>query len=923
MPIRDETFRIRADVDTRRLRDAANDVQHLGNELDSLDTGGFTGGIDAASSSLLNFQTIAGGTALAAGALAVNSILERQNAMNLLAAQTGAVGKELEALQSVGDKVFVGGFGEGLNEVLNTVQLARNITGEADGALQGIVEDAETLAKLDFGEQRENIRAAKALVDNFGLSYSQSFDLMLAANQRGVNVGDDLIDTVAEYSANFAQAGFDATQFFDIVGDGTAAGARNTDDLADAVREFQIKLTDRSSEHAIRRLSNETSALFDAWRSGDADVADVFAEVMVQLRGMSNEAERNEIFAEIFGTKWEDVGERIFLAIDTADNAFDGFEGSMDSAQDKLDDGLSPAVERTKRGLSTLFSQLATPIATPAFDNIATGLETLGSVFTLTLGVDVEPPTLADADAAAGEWQSLLDSREVTTTYTIQAGDTAEDVAAALGVTVQEATRLMREQGGFVSVAVQPSLAQFAAALGVSIEEAERIVEESGFGFTAPISVSAEAAAELANELGITFEEARARLEREALEGARVNLPVGINPQVIEMTANALDTTYAEAERILNAGLAEQGRTARTNVNATITSVRVETPPGSLPVRFAEEFMNELPPAIEEELSRLDIVSSYVASVGIAGYEFLANEETDLDTRLELQRTVSEVMDRLGDGIQASIDLNLAPINLIADNLPDIYEFLANGFDWIDLGASGELVARNIEVLTGINIRPVFEGSDADGDGINDAVQAGNRQQPIGLIEPKIADSIGDRILQKRLKGSLASTEPDTSNPFIEWAIPPEVVTDTDTILENLREANELALSNWTIPVALSPKTFFKDLQKRLEATFAPRDLIINVKYNDGGFNPNVSSLPKFHNGGYTGEGSGEFLALLQRGETVVPPGGMIVQPSRDGLVAVGGGGGETITINEVHIHGVQNVNQMYVELVKRARGGF
>ena len=55
----------------------------------------------------------------------------------------------------------------------------------------------------------ESVRSANMLMQQFGYTSDEAYNLIIQGAQNGLNKNDDLLDTINEYSVHFKQIGLD------------------------------------------------------------------------------------------------------------------------------------------------------------------------------------------------------------------------------------------------------------------------------------------------------------------------------------------------------------------------------------------------------------------------------------------------------------------------------------------------------------------------------------------------------------------------------------------------------------------------------------------------------------------------------------------------------------------------------------------
>ena len=198
----------------------------------------------------LSNVTAAGLASMGTGAVAAAKYLtdlggQWQKATNQVATSTGAAGAELEKLRSVMETVYANNFGADVNDVAEAVALVdKNMAGLSQNGMVQATQGAIALRDAFGYDVAESTRAAEAIRKNFGVSAEEAFDLIAAGAQNGLDFSGELIDTINEYSVQFAKLGLSADDMFQILQSGADGTAWNLDKVGDAVKEFSIRAID-------------------------------------------------------------------------------------------------------------------------------------------------------------------------------------------------------------------------------------------------------------------------------------------------------------------------------------------------------------------------------------------------------------------------------------------------------------------------------------------------------------------------------------------------------------------------------------------------------------------------------------------------------------------------------------------------------
>ncbi|OTZ30737.1 phage tail tape measure protein [Bacillus thuringiensis] len=310
----------------------------------------------------------------------VNTAIEFDGSQRKIQASLGLTGKGAENLQKIAVDTWKKGFGENLEEVDNAlIKVYQNMRDVPYDELQMASEDVLTLAKIYDVDLNEATRGAGQLMSQFGLSTQETFDLLAAGAQEGLNYSDELFDNLSEYAPLFKQGGFSAQEMFTILANGTKSGSYNLDYINDLVKEFGIRVQDGSKgvSEGFGDLSEETQKVWKSFNEGKGTAADVFNAVLGDLQKMDDKVKANQIGVALFGTKWEDMGAEAVLSLNDVHGGLGDVTGRMDEMkklqEESLGQQFQKALRETQAALEPLgkkFAELAKDILPPIVDGV-------------------------------------------------------------------------------------------------------------------------------------------------------------------------------------------------------------------------------------------------------------------------------------------------------------------------------------------------------------------------------------------------------------------------------------------------------------------------------------------------------------------------------------------------------------------------
>lgn len=290
---------------------------------------------------------------------------EYNTAINQLSAATGATGDELDALGESVKNIYAQGLGDDFADVadgLAATQQASDLTGEA---LERATAAGFNLRDVFDYDVSESARAASALMKNFGIDAEEAYGLIAVGAQNGADKNGDLLDTLNEYSPQFAALGLSADQFIGTLVEGADAGLFSIDKVGDAVKEFNIRAKDGSdtSREAFESLGLNADKMFAAFAAGGDTAEAAFFDTVEALNSMDDPFARNAAGVALFGTQFEDLEAGVLpvlASIETA--AYDG-AAALQQINDVKYNDLGSAFEAIKRSAEVSLLPMASMIA--------------------------------------------------------------------------------------------------------------------------------------------------------------------------------------------------------------------------------------------------------------------------------------------------------------------------------------------------------------------------------------------------------------------------------------------------------------------------------------------------------------------------------------------------------------------------------
>lgn len=330
----------------------ANGVENLENKSNKTDLSKVKKEMDEVKSSADNLKSAVGdalkeaGTAATAigGAVtgAIVSANGEQKALNSLQAQAGLTAEEMTKYKDVLEDVYKGNFGESQEEVANVLALIKQTTNETNPSkLKDMTENLFTLRDAYDYDFVETLRAANMLMEQFGVTGDEAFNLIAQGSQKGLNKNGDLLDTINEYSVHYKQLGYDANEFFNSLENGSSAGTFSVDKLGDAMKEFGIRSKDTASSttEGFELIGLNADKMREKFSKGGDSAKSATSEVLKALFRLDDKVKQNQAGVDLFGTMWEDLGIDGVKALMKVNGSADKTKNAMKKIKDiKYDD---------------------------------------------------------------------------------------------------------------------------------------------------------------------------------------------------------------------------------------------------------------------------------------------------------------------------------------------------------------------------------------------------------------------------------------------------------------------------------------------------------------------------------------------------------------------------------------------------------
>lgn len=345
-----------------------------------------------------------GAAAAGMGVLSVGAANDMKGAMNDFFASTGIAKEQMITLadgtkevidntdkyQGILEDIYKNNYGESFEDISNAMATVKtNMALLDNSSLQNVTESAFALRDTFEYDVAESTRAANTMMEQFGISGEEAMNMIATGAQNGLDYSGEFLDSINEYSVQFAKIGMGAEDMFKIFESGASSGAFNLDKIGDAVKEMSIRVIDGSdtTKQGFELIGMNADEMASKFSAGGESAKEAFYQTIDALAAMEDPIAQNTAGVDLFGTMWEDLGPEAVTALSDIQEGVYQTSDAMNQIKDVKYDDLGSMFEELKRNIEVLLIPLGEallPVLSTLIDSvlpILTGL--LGPLISL------------------------------------------------------------------------------------------------------------------------------------------------------------------------------------------------------------------------------------------------------------------------------------------------------------------------------------------------------------------------------------------------------------------------------------------------------------------------------------------------------------------------------------------------------------
>ncbi|WP_142829038.1 peptidoglycan DD-metalloendopeptidase family protein [Planococcus soli] len=287
------------------------------------------------------------------GLAAVATANEFDDAQGLIQSGLGITAEKAEELEGVAKNLWANGFSGSVNDAAEAVvTVSKNLAALPTEEIEKITGYAGILADRFEIDVAQSTNTAGMVMEAFGGTATEAFDLMTHGLQNAKGDGGELLDVFNEYSPQFAALGYDAEGFMATLIEGSQSGAFNFDLLGDAAKESFLLMGEGSEDvqDALKGLGLNSDQIISGINGGGEEAQKSFMAVSAAIAGIEDPTKKTAASIALFGTPIEDLGPQFQGFFSGVEQNLEGVEGATQRAGDALYDNLGAKATTVFRG---------------------------------------------------------------------------------------------------------------------------------------------------------------------------------------------------------------------------------------------------------------------------------------------------------------------------------------------------------------------------------------------------------------------------------------------------------------------------------------------------------------------------------------------------------------------------------------------
>jgi hypothetical protein len=297
--------------------------------------------------------------------------MENEQVLDVTQARLGVDDATMARVGLAAGRSYVDAFGTSVEENIDLARQAIQsglLDPNATAAdMEAVISQISGVNDMIGGDLTETTKAASILLKNgLAANATEAFDIIAAGYRAAGPAGDDLIDSLKEYSSGWANAGLTGEQAIALIGQSIDMGVDSTDRGADALREFGRRVTEEGDTivETLNGIGLNGTEMYEAFKSGGPEAFAAFDKAFDTIRAIEDPAERNAAAMALLGdTAGDFIGAFAQWDPSAAVDKLGSVAGAAGNALDTMGGNAATSVESAKRNIELSLDQLSNALA--------------------------------------------------------------------------------------------------------------------------------------------------------------------------------------------------------------------------------------------------------------------------------------------------------------------------------------------------------------------------------------------------------------------------------------------------------------------------------------------------------------------------------------------------------------------------------
>lgn len=214
--------------------------------------------------------------------------------------------------------------------LIEASRLTENFTGATGDAADKVTADMQTLADKMGKGYSDTIGAANTLVQQFGMSWDEAYELMKDGITAGADMSGNMIANIERFAPALRDAGVSADEFMAILAE-TRNGIFNEDGIQNIMKAgTRLRAMTKQTEQSLNDVGISAKQMQKDLESGNITMLEAVQQVSAKLKEIpENSQEAGSVMKNVFGRTASEGGALLLQSIADINTSLDKAKDNM------------------------------------------------------------------------------------------------------------------------------------------------------------------------------------------------------------------------------------------------------------------------------------------------------------------------------------------------------------------------------------------------------------------------------------------------------------------------------------------------------------------------------------------------------------------------------------------------------------------